>query len=68
MLYPFFGALGFILTLVFLSVSGMIILVHKADGIKYTVRRRGWLAAYIAAGLISLFLTAHCVLASMHFN
>lgn len=66
MLYPFFGVLGFMLSLAFLSMSGLIILIHKTDGIKYTARRGSWLAVYIIVGIISLFITAYCVIATLH--
>lgn len=68
MFYPFIGALCFILSLVLLSGSGLIIFMHKAEQIKYTVRRGGWLVGLISAAAITISITAYCVYISLQLR
>lgn len=61
MFYPFFGALSFILTLCFLSISGMIILIHKTDSVQYSVQRYRFLLLCKAAGAVNFYITIYCI-------
>ncbi|HBX3134350.1 hypothetical protein DXF86_17355 [Citrobacter freundii] len=64
--YPFIGALCFILTFILLGISGMIVLMHKADNVKYTIRRGGVLAVIVTLGGIALLGTVYCIYGSLN--
>jgi len=65
MFYPFFGSLSFILFLTFMGASSIIVLIHKEDGVKYTVRRFSYLILSCLVATMALLSTIYSVYKSI---